>query len=269
MPFFITYFSRKIRAHHLDAYAAQAAFFLLFSTVPLLLLGVSLFRFLPLATEGFTEGLERFFPDAVVALLETVLAEVSGRDGSMFTSVSLLTVLWSASKSVYYLIGGLNSVFEVKEERSFFKVRLLAMVYTLALLLAVAGALVVMVFGGFLAEQAADCFPRFRDLMKVLSSFRYLIGILFLTVVFTAVYRVLPNRKAGTFRQIPGALVSAAGWLLFSLLFALYVDRFANYTSLYGGLSAIVVFMLWLYVCMYILLLGGEINLLAERVKKL
>ena len=79
----------------------------------------------------------------------------------------------------------------------------------------------------------------------------------------------MPNRKAGIFGQIPGALVAAVGWLLFSLLFALYVDRFSNYTSLYGGLSAIVVFMLWLYVCMYILLLGGEINLLVGRVKKL
>lgn len=269
MLFVITYFTRKIRAHHLDAYAAQAAFFLLFSTVPLLLLGVSLFRFLPPAAEGFSEGIQSFFPGAVVELLETVLAEVSGRDGSMFTSVSLLTALWSASKSVYYLIGGLNSVFEVKEERGFLKVRLLAMVYTLALLLAVAGALVLMVFGGYLTEKVSVCLPRFRGLMKVLSSFRYLIGILFLTVVFTAVYRVLPDRKAGAWGQIPGALVAAAGWMLFSLLFALYVDRFANYTSLYGGLSAIVVFMLWLYVCMYILLFGGEINLLVGRVKKL
>ncbi len=269
MLFAITYFSRKIRAHHVDAYAAQAAFFLLFSTVPLLLLGVSLFRFFSLSAEGFSEGLKGFFPGTVVTLLQTVLAEVSGRESSMFTSVSLLTVSWSASKSVYYLIGGLNSVFEVKEERGFFKVRLLAVVYTLALLLAVAGALVMMVFGGFLAEKTADCLPRFRGLMKVLSSFRYLIGILFLTAVFTAVYKVLPNRKAGIFGQIPGALVAAVGWLLFSLLFALYVDRFSNYTSLYGGLSAIVVFMLWLYVCMYILLLGGEINLLVGRVKKL
>lgn len=269
MLFAWNYFSRKIRAHHLDAYAAQAAFFLLFSIVPLLLLGISLFRFLPLSPEGISPGWKRMFPASVTSFLEGVLAEVPRTGDSMVTSVSVLTLLWSASKSVYYLMGGLNSVFEVKEERGFLKVRLLSMVYTLALILAVAGALVLMVFGGSLAERMGDCFPQMRGQMRFLSSFRYLIGILFLTLVFSVVYAVLPDRKASPISQLPGALAASAGWLLFSLLFAMYVDRFADYASLYGGLSAIVVFMLWLYVCMYILLMGGEINLLAGRVKKL
>ena len=269
MLFVITYFSRKIRAHHLDAYAAQAAFFLLFSTVPLLLLGVSLFRLFSFSAEGLSPGWKGFFPESVTALLEGVLAEVPGTEDSMFTSVSALTLLWSASKSVYYLMGGLNSVFEVKEARGFLKVRLLAMLYTLALILAVAGALVLMVFGGGLSERLGDCFPKFQSLMKFLSAFRFLIGILFLTGVFTAVYTVLPDRRASAGSQLPGALVASVGWMLFSLLFALYVDRFANYDTLYGSLSAIVVFMLWLYVCTYILLMGGEINLLTGRVKKL
>jgi membrane protein len=269
MLFVIRYFSRKTRAHHVDAYAAQAAFFLLVSTVPLLLLGVSLFRGLSLSGETFPVGLRSFLPDKVTVLLEDVLEGVSGGAVSMLTSFSLLTALWSASKSVFYLIGGLNSVYEVKEERGFFKVRLLSMVYTMALLLAVAGALVLMVFGGFLANRAADCFPGITHLMRAVSAFRYLIGLLFLTAIFAGVYAFLPSRKASLKAQLPGALTAAAGWMLFSLLFSLYVDRFADYTHLYGGLAAIVIFMLWLYVCTYILLMGGEINLLIGRIARM
>lgn len=269
MWFVLRYFSRKIRAHHVDAYAAQAAFFLLLSAVPLVLLGLSLFRMLPIPAGTVFADWSGFFPPAVAEVLKQAIAELPGKDGSWLTSVSVLTVLWAASKSVYYLIGGLNSVFEVKEERGYLRVRLLAMVYTLALLFAVAGALVLMVFGDSLAERAAGCFPAVGELMRKLSSLRFFIGMLFLTGVFTAVYTFLPDRKASFFGQLPGALAASVGWMLFSLLFSVYVDRFADYTGLYGGLAAMAIFMLWLYVCMNILLIGGEINLLASRVKKL
>ncbi len=267
--FVLRYFSRKIKAHHVDAYAAQAAFFLLLSAVPLLLLGLSLFRLLPIPEGSLSGGWSGFFPPAVAELLLEAVEALPGGEGSLLTSVSLATVLWAASKSVYYLIGGLNSVFEVKEERGYLRVRILAVVYTAALILAIAGALVLMVFGGFLAERAADCFPGAEKLMRGLSSFRFFIGMLFLTVIFSAVYTVLPDRRASFFGQLPGALTASVGWMLFSLLFSFYVERFADYTGIYGGLAAIAVFMLWLYVCMYILLMGGEINLLAARVKKL
>ena len=57
-----------------------------------------------------------------------------------------------------------------------------------------------------------------------------------------------------------GAAFSAVGWLVYSWIFSLYIEHFANYSLIYGGLAAIVVFMLWLYMCMQILLIGAEIN---------
>lgn len=269
MGYVLRYFSRKIKAHHLDAYAAQAAFFLLLSAVPLLMLVFGLFRLFPLPAEEFPKGWGGFFPGDTALLLEEALAKVPGTGESLLASFSAVTVLWSASKSVYYLMGGLNSVFEVKEKRSYLRVRLLAVVYTVALILAIVGALVLMVFGGSLAETAAECLPHSEKWMKGLSSFRFFIGLLLLTGIFATVYAVLPDRKASLASQLPGALLASAGWMLFSMLFSLYVEHFADYTGLYGSLSAIVIFMLWLYVCMYILLMGGEINLLTGRIRRL
>ncbi|MBO7157571.1 MAG: YihY/virulence factor BrkB family protein, partial [Clostridia bacterium] len=107
----LRYFSRKIKAHHLDAYAAQAAFFLLLSAVPLLMLVFGLFRLFPLPAEDFPKGWGGFFPGDTALLLEEALAKVPGKGDSLLASFSAVTVLWSASKSVYYLMGGLNSVF--------------------------------------------------------------------------------------------------------------------------------------------------------------
>ena len=66
-------------------------------------------------------------------------------------------------------------------------------------------------------------------------------------------------------KQLPGAVFTACGWLLLSFFFSVYLDVFEGFTSMYGSLTTIILIMLWLYGCMYIILLGGEINALLEK----
>jgi membrane protein len=73
-------------------------------------------------------------------------------------------------------------------------------------------------------------------------------------------YIFIPNRKTKLYKEFPGALVSAAGWMGFSYLYSFYIDNMGNYSNMYGSLTAIVLFMLWFYFCMYILFIGGEVN---------
>ena len=59
-----------------------------------------------------------------------------------------------------------------------------------------------------------------------------------------------------------GAAFSAVGWMIVSWIFSVYLDIFKGFSSMYGSLTTIVLIMLWLYFCMYILLLGGEVNMI-------
>ena len=79
-------------------------------------------------------------------------------------------------------------------------------------------------------------------------------------------FMALPNEK-NTFREsLPGALLASAGWLTFSNLYSIYVERFAHLTNIYGSVYAIALSMLWLYCCMAIVFYGGAMNrFLAER----
>ena len=84
------------------------------------------------------------------------------------------------------------------------------------------------------------------------------------------VYRFLPNRrnmaKTTLRKQLPGAVFTACGWLLLSFFFfSVYLDVFKGFTSMYGSFDDDYLIMLWLYGCMYIILLGGEINALLEN----
>ena len=80
------------------------------------------------------------------------------------------------------------------------------------------------------------------------------------TAVFSAVFMVLPARNHGFWESLPGALLACLGWLVFSNLYSIYVEHFANLSNIYGSVYAIALYMLWLYCCMSIVLSGGALN---------
>ena len=69
--------------------------------------------------------------------------------------------------------------------------------------------------------------------------------------------------------RVPGAVLSAAGWMVFSYAFSMYIDKFSGFSNMYGSLTTLILIMLWLYFGMYITLIGAEFNqLLAKRREK-
>ena len=81
-----------------------------------------------------------------------------------------------------------------------------------------------------------------------------------LILFFLYLYMVIPNHRSRIFFELPGAVLTSMGWIGFSYLYSFYIDHMANFSNTYGSLTAVVLLMLWLYACMYMLLIGGEIN---------
>ena len=108
-------------------------------------------------------------------------------------------------------------------------------------------------------------FPKVGDFALLIISLRTAVGLGVLIFFFLLIFISLPNRKTGILRELPGAIIAAAGWVGFSFLFSFYVDNLSNYTAIYGSLTTIVLCMLWLYACMYILYIGAEVNALLDN----
>ncbi|MDE7298682.1 MAG: YihY/virulence factor BrkB family protein [Lachnospiraceae bacterium] len=85
-------------------------------------------------------------------------------------------------------------------------------------------------------------------------------GFSLMILFFSLMYMTVPSRKSSFFAELPGAIITSAGWLGFSYLFSFYIDNFSNYSATYGSLTAVVLCMLWFYSCMYIMFIGAEIN---------
>lgn len=74
------------------------------------------------------------------------------------------------------------------------------------------------------------------------------------------IYCFLPNKKISVWKQLPGAIFTSVLFMMISFGFSVYLTIFHSFEGLYGSMTAIILVMLWLYFCMYTILLGGLIN---------
>jgi membrane protein len=255
--------SRKITGDHVEAFSAQAAFFIIISFFPFIMLLLSLVYLFPLEESNVLRFITEVFPTTVSAMLFSVITEIyDNAASSTVISITAITALWSAAKGFLAIMKGLNAVYEINETRNYFFLRAIAAFYTLIFAIMLLATMVLFVFGNRLYFWIEQKIPIIKDTALVIISLRTILGLVILIVFFLIIYIVIPNRKTRIMNELPGAMICAAGWMGFSYAFSYYIDNFSNYSSMYGSLTAIVLFMLWMYFCMYLLFLGAEFNIL-------
>ena len=127
------------------------------------------------------------------------------------------------------------------------------------MVIVIVGMLIVVVFGKKLARFIGGYIPTIIPILKWILNCRFLLAWIILACVFTAIYTWVPKKKLHMRDQIPGAIFSSAAWIAFSALFSLYISNSASF-GIYGSLATIVIALIWMYYCMYILLLGTYLN---------
>ena len=252
-------FIKRMKEDHVGAYAAQSAYFFLMSCIPLLLLIMTLIRYLPITEYDFVVMMMRVVPEEFQNLVYMVVAEVFSKSGAV-VPISALFTAWTAAKGIQSLYNGLNTVYHVPVVPNYLTARLISALYTIVFVAAIAITLILMVFGSSIQHGLAAHYPLAADLTAAIVHMRVLITLSFLVFTFLVLYKFVPNRRATWKSQFPGAALSAAAWLVFSFGFSLYVQLSNSFSNMYGSLTTLILVMLWLYICMYILLIGAEIN---------
>ena len=250
------HFVRTVQALQVPLHAANACYFMALAVFPALLLLLSLLRYTPLEVEQLTEMLYGVFPEALaVGAEELILLTYDSVSGTVL-GISAVTALWSAGRGIYGILKGLNGVYGVTERRGYLQKRLVSMLYLFWFLVMLLLSLGIHVFS---SNLAAMLFPGWD------TDLEFPVLLMLQTVFFAAMYAVLPSGKNGFRESLPGALLAALGWQIFSDLYSVYVTHFAPLSNIYGSVYAIALSMLWLYCCMSILLYGGALNMLLKE----
>lgn len=250
---------------HVKAHAAEAAFFLFISLVPFLLLLLTLIQFTPVTQLDVMAVVKQIFPSNINVLVVDLVEEVYGKSKTVIP-ITAVVAMWSASRGVLSIANGLNWIYGSDVERNYLFKRVRATIYTLFFVMAIVLSLIVLVFGNTISELIVRYIPILGYIVSLILRIRVLLATAVLMLVFMSAYHILPDTKTKLASQLPGAVFTAVGWLVCSFVFSIYVDVFNGLSNMYGSLATIILIMLWLYFCMYIMLLGARINVYIEEV---
>lgn len=251
---------RGILALNIPLYAAGASFYVILSVFPALVLLLSLLRYTDLSVDSLIRTLGGVIPEALMERSRELIRQVYDHSTGALVGLSAVTALWSAGKGIYGLMKGLNAVYAAREDRGYFRIRLISMGYTFVFLLMLLLTLAVHVFGDiFLGWLRYGSGPAVRLLLRAVD-LRFVLLLAVQTVIFTLMYTVLPNRRSGFRESFPGAMLASLGWLVFSDAYSVYVTHFSGFANVYGSVYAVALAMLWLYCCVSIVFYGGGLN---------
>ena len=243
----IEYFVKKCTDDHINAYAAQTAFFMILSFIPFMIVFSAMLKYTPVTEYMLTNGIRRMMPDYIAPLILSVVKEVYGNNGKLI-SFTAIAAVWSAGKGVQFLSNGLNVIHACRETRNWLVLRFRAVFYMTVFVIAIVVILILLVFENTLQDILVKNYPIIQNLFITIHNVRLFFLLLFLVFIFALIYKTLPNIRPDFLDQIPGAVLSALGWYLFSFLLSVYVKYFNGF-SMYGSLTTIALVMLWLYFC--------------------
>ncbi len=254
-------------ADRLMSVAAGVAFFTLLATFPAIAALVSLYGlFADTATiSQHLATLSFFLPPAGVEIIGEQASRVAAKSGStlgLTFLVSLLVALWSANAAMKAMFEALGVVYGEREKRSIVAFNLQTLMFTLGAIILTAlavGSLVVLplVLGTFGVATTAE---------RTLQIIRWPLLLVILLASLNLLYRYGPSRREARWRWISiGSVVAALGWVATSAAFSWYLSALTNFNETYGSLATVIAFMIWLWLSVFVVLFGGEINAEAER----
>jgi membrane protein len=245
--------------------AAQLSYYFLLALFPLLLVMMALLGiFADQGTElrnSLINYLSEVMPTSAGELVRSTVEELSNSAGAGKISFGLLATVWAASNGMGAISETLNTAYEVKETRPYWKTRLVAIGLTAALALLIISALALLLYGFQIADAIASwagLSGAFTITWKVL---QWPIILFFILLGFNLIYYFAPDIKKQEWKWVtPGAAIGVALWLLVSFGFKLYLSYFNSYSATYGSLGALIIMMLWFYFTGMAIMIGGEVN---------
>ena len=233
--------------------AGTLVFFLIMSIVPLSFWLSLLIGRLPIQTE-------KVLSLPVFESVKDILSYVQREAANATTGASIIlvvTTLYSSSNLFYQMRKSGELIYDYHAERQGLKIRLSALVLLIVVMATVIGFLLVFALGSFLFSRLlSQTWERVADYLL-------LAGVAFFLVLLLNVYVCPFKMKARAF--LLGTTVTVGSWALALVGFSVYL-KVSNVRRLYGALSTIIVFLLWLYILMIGFIVGVILN--SERILK-
>ena len=255
--------------HRLIDWGAALTFYAGISLIPAMLVVIGAVGLLGDTTlDSITANLRGESPGPLRALVLDAVGQISAdRLGAGLTLlVGIVGALWSASSYVGGFLRASGIVHGRAERYPFWKLRPLQLALTMATIVAISGTAIAVVITGPLAESVASVVGLESVVAEIWDLAKWPLIVGFVLSIFGVLYWASPDVRDRGFQLVtPGGLIATGAWVLGSIAYAVYVESFADYDKLYGGLGAVIGFLFWLWGSNMAMLYGVELNARLER----
>jgi membrane protein len=244
----------------IGALGAQMTYYLILAFFPFLIFLMTIVSYTSVTSTNILEYISPVVAHDTYTVIETFVNEILKTGNSTLLSIGMIGTLWASSSGLMAIIKGLNKAYDEEEDRPFWKVRGISLLFTLAMGIVILLAFVLLIFGQGIGEHLFKLLHFPTNFAAIWNLIKFSIPLITMYVVFIFLYQITPNRRLTIREVIPGSLFATLGWIVTSVLFAFYVNHWGNYTKTYGSIGGIIILLIWLYLSSIIILMGGELN---------
>ncbi len=248
--------------------AGSISYFSMMALIPFCLLLVTIFG---AALEEnrellafFSKKLTGFFPQITDGITKELEKIISYRGIGLYTLILYCILSFELFSAMEKAI---NIIFKIKTKRSF----ILSLILSFLLITVIIGFIML----SFIATSIISMlhlykayFPNVEIGYLVSFMISFAIPLILMIFTLTTLYIFLPKKKVKISHALSGALFSAILFEIAKYLFTIYISEVVQLGTIYGSLSAFVIFLLWIFYSTCIFLIGAEVVHNLESPKK-
>jgi membrane protein len=249
--------------------AAQMSFYFVLSLFPFLLVIGAIVGWLPSTNlwHNFAQWITDYLPDESRRVVLATILDLT-RGYTRFLSLGLLATVWTASSGFVSLMESLSVAYGVKETRSFWKKRAVAVSATAIGAVFFIASFGLLAFGRWAAGAISIHFRTVLPFEVPWEVARWIATLLLMFLGLDLINYFLPNGNRPWRWLTPGTLFVALTYVLGSVGFHFYLQYFNSYPRIYGTLAGFMILMSWIYVSNIILLIGAEADNAMTRLRE-
>ena len=258
---------QRIDDDRLLATAGGVVFFGLLAVFPAVTALVSSYGLFadPSTISANLQTLAMMLPEGAFQIVEDQVARVVSHGNTALGITflfGLVLAIWSANAGVKSIFDALNVAYEEREKRSFIKLNLISLSFTVGAI----AALLLMVAAVVAFPLALDHLGIAPESKLIVALARWPLLLVILLGALAILYRFAPSRDAPRWQWLSiGAVTAALLWIAGSALLSWYLSAFANYNATYGSLGAAIGLMMWMWMSAIVIMFGAELNSEVER----
>ena len=255
----------RVLDHDTLSYGGSLTYFLILSIFPFLISLINAINFSGILDPEYLYGLLDVLPGEIQEIIRNFLNELHMSSSGSFLTISFEAGLFTASTAVFKLMKIINQSYGFVESRGFLAQRLMALFFTLALILMIFLLVLTQIFGQIIYVKVMSYLGiENASFDKIWSIAKNAIPLAYMLVTFILLYKFSPSKSRENMITIksvlPGSIFATLGLIIASSGFNFYVSSFGKYSITYGSLGGIIVFLIWIYLLSTITLVGAEIN---------